>query len=94
MVLALQELRLVAGVSERFSAERLEETVDRIVRKTVNTCSMVWDVRAGRETEVKFINGSWSRMGRAVGVETPVNDRLVDQILERTGRGGVVNGSK
>ncbi|KAL2008747.1 hypothetical protein VTN00DRAFT_6941 [Thermoascus crustaceus] len=91
VVLALPELKHVPGVSERFSVESLEETVDGIVRKTVNTtCSMVWNVRAGRETEVKFINGAWSRVGRAVCVETPVNDGLVDQILERTRRGGVV----
>ncbi|KAJ5743984.1 Ketopantoate reductase ApbA/PanE [Penicillium manginii] len=38
---------------------------------------------ARRETEINFINGSWSRMGRKVGVKIPVNDQLVKQILEK-----------
>ncbi|PLB47799.1 putative 2-dehydropantoate 2-reductase family protein [Aspergillus steynii IBT 23096] len=84
VVLALPELRGVPGVEDRFSVERLENTVNGILQKTYNTtCSMVWDLRTGRETEVRFINGSWSRMGRRVGVPTPVNDRLVEEVEER-----------
>lgn len=87
VVLALPELQHVPGVAERFSVDRLEDTVNGIIQTTFHaTCSMVCDVRAGRETEVKFINGWWLRMGRAVGIQTPVNDRLVEQILERTGK--------
>lgn len=68
VVLALPELRHVPGVAERFAVDRLEETVNGIIQKTFHaTYSMVCDVRAGRETEVRFINGRWSRMGRAVG---------------------------
>ncbi|KAK9433325.1 ketopantoate reductase PanE/ApbA C terminal-domain-containing protein, partial [Lipomyces doorenjongii] len=85
VVLALPELKHALGLEERFSVDNLENTVNGIIQKTYNTtCSMVWDLRAGRETEVRFINGSWSRMGRMVGVKTPVNDRLVEQIEERT----------
>jgi 2-dehydropantoate 2-reductase len=73
--LALPELKDVVGLEKGFSAETLEVTV--------NTCSMVWDLRARRETEINFINGSWSRMGRKVGVKIPVNDQLVKQILEK-----------
>ena len=85
VVLAIPELKHVPGVKERFSVDMLEETVNGIIRKTYNTtCSMVWDLRAGRETEVRFINGSWSRMGREVGVDTPLNDRLVREIEAKT----------
>lgn len=78
VVLSLPELREVSGLEQRFSAENLEATVNGIIQKTANTtCSMVWDLRAGRETEINFFNGSWSRMGRQVGVKTPVNDDLV-----------------
>lgn len=84
VVLALPELKGVPKLEERFSVDRLEQTVGGIIEKTANTtCSMVWDLRSGRETEINFINGSWSRMGRAIGVKTPVNDELVERILER-----------
>lgn len=83
VVLALPELKNVPDL-ERFSVDRLEQTVGLIIEKTANTtCSMVWDLRSGRETEINYINGSWSRMGRAVGVKTPVNDDLVAKIRER-----------
>ncbi|RJE21230.1 hypothetical protein PHISCL_06443 [Aspergillus sclerotialis] len=85
VVFALPELKDVPGLEERFSVDRLEETVNGIIAKTANTtCSMVGDLRAGRETEIQFINGSWSRMGRQVGVATPVNDELVEEITKRT----------
>ncbi|KAF4459400.1 2-dehydropantoate 2-reductase [Fusarium albosuccineum] len=83
---ALPELRDVAGISERFSVERLEDTVDGILQKTAQTtCSMVVDLRRGQKTEIQFINGYWCRRGREVGVPTPINDQLVRQILERQG---------
>ncbi|KAH8586259.1 putative 2-dehydropantoate 2-reductase family protein [Bisporella sp. PMI_857] len=85
VVLALPELKHIPEVKERFSVDVLEEMVNGIIQKTYNTtCSMVWDLRAGRETEVRFINGSWSRMGRKLGVATPVNDRLVREIEMKT----------
>jgi 2-dehydropantoate 2-reductase len=36
--------------------------------------SMLLDLEAGRPLEIDFINGSISRVGREVGVATPVND--------------------
>ncbi|GAB1200627.1 hypothetical protein APSETT444_010001 [Aspergillus pseudonomiae] len=59
VVLALPELRDVAGVKERFAVDRLEATVNAILTKTAETtCSMVWDLRAGRETEsLAVLNG-------------------------------------
>ncbi|KAL4799507.1 ketopantoate reductase PanE/ApbA C terminal-domain-containing protein [Aspergillus venezuelensis] len=69
IVLHLPEFQGVPGVCERFAPHRLEETVLGILERTRWTvCSMVVDVRKGRETEVKFINGYWVRRGREVGV--------------------------
>jgi 2-dehydropantoate 2-reductase len=81
VVRALPELRNIPGIDERFAVDRLETTVNTIIMKTCETtCSMVWDLRAGRGTEIEFINGYWSRRGREVGVATPVNDSLVQRI--------------
>lgn len=84
VVLALPELRDVPGVPERFAVERLEDTVNRILTQTAETtCSMVWDLRAGKETEVRFINGYWVKRGREVGVRTPVNESLMKEVMSR-----------
>lgn len=81
VVLALPELHGVPGVEERFSAQRLEKTVmEVIVQNRSTTCSMVWDMRAARETEIRYINGYWARRGREVGVVTPINDEIVERI--------------
>jgi 2-dehydropantoate 2-reductase len=49
VVVALPALKHIPGVQERFSVDTLEETVNRVIGKTYNaTCSMVWDLRAGR----------------------------------------------
>jgi 2-dehydropantoate 2-reductase len=86
VVFALPELYGVAGIQQRFSIEKLEETVSNIIEKTAETtCSMVVDLRRGQKTEIQYINGYWCRRGREVGVPTPVNDSLVRQILERQG---------
>ncbi|KAM0206104.1 hypothetical protein ACHAPA_012090 [Fusarium lateritium] len=86
VIYALPELQEIPRFSERFSAERLEITVNDIIQKTAETtCSMVMDLRKAQKTEIQFINGYWCRRGREVGVPTPVNDDLVRQILERQG---------
>ncbi|KAH7163750.1 ketopantoate reductase PanE/ApbA C terminal-domain-containing protein, partial [Fusarium sp. MPI-SDFR-AT-0072] len=86
VVCALPKLRDVPGVPERLSIETLEATVDGIIRKTAETtCSMVVDLQRGQKTEIEFINGYCCRRGREVVVPTPINDRLVREILERQG---------
>jgi 2-dehydropantoate 2-reductase len=83
IILALPELQGVQGVEERFSAKALEKTVmDIVERNKAGTTSMVWDMRRGRETEVRYINGYWARRGREVGVHTRLNDELVQRIEE------------
>ena len=85
VILALPELQGVTGVRERFSSKRLDETVMRvIVQNRSTTCSMVWDMRAGRETEIRYINGYWARRGRELGVGTPLNDEIVEKIQAMT----------
>ncbi|KLJ11232.1 2-dehydropantoate 2-reductase [Blastomyces silverae] len=87
VVQALPELQAVPGIRERFSAQRLDETVNAIITMNAkSTVSMLWDLRAGRDTEIQFINGYWSRRGRELGIPTPINDSLVQQIVEKTKR--------
>lgn len=79
--LALPELRGEAKLAERFGVDRLEEMVKGVLHRTAETtCSMVWDLRAGRRTEIDFINGYWCRRGRELGISTPVNDMLLEMV--------------
>lgn len=85
IVLHLPELAGVPGVKERFCVERLEETVNGILERTRETvCSMVGDLRAGRETEVRYINGYWVRRGREAGVSVAVNEGLMRDVEQST----------
>lgn len=68
VVLALPELQNVPGARERFAVERLEATVNRILTQTAEmTCSMVWDLRAGRETESDILLGTGCEGARQLG---------------------------
>ncbi|OQE27094.1 hypothetical protein PENFLA_c006G03730 [Penicillium flavigenum] len=81
VVCALPELQHVANLSERFAVDKLEATVNAIIEKTFHTtCSMVWDLRAGRETEVRFINGKREKEN---GIATPINEELVEKVEMR-----------
>jgi 2-dehydropantoate 2-reductase len=85
VAVALPELQSIPGVAERFSPDVLGATVSAIHEQNRETVtSMVWDMRAGRRTEIQYINGYWSRRGRDVGVRTPLNDELVARVEART----------
>ncbi|KAH7159465.1 ketopantoate reductase PanE/ApbA-domain-containing protein [Dactylonectria estremocensis] len=66
---------VIAEISRKYNQSDLGETAGV-------TCSMLVDLRQGRETEVRFINGVWCDRGRAVGIPTPMNDDLVRRITE------------
>lgn len=57
-------------------------TVD-VCRKTAgNISSMLQDVRRRRRTEIDAINGAIVREGQALGIATPENRQLVQQVKE------------
>ncbi|CAE6472911.1 unnamed protein product [Rhizoctonia solani] len=61
----------------KLTAPSLEAEFVRVARLTsVNFSSMLQDVRSGRETEVNYMNGYLSRMGKKYGIPTPANDML------------------
>jgi 2-dehydropantoate 2-reductase len=52
-----------------------------VAEKTAkNTSSMLQDVRAGRTTEIDYINGYIIRRGRELGIECINNKRLVQLV--------------
>ncbi|MGB1689260.1 MAG: ketopantoate reductase family protein, partial [Candidatus Poseidoniaceae archaeon] len=45
-----------------------------------NECSMLADVKAGRETEIDFLCGQVVARGEKLGIPTPLNSMLLSQI--------------
>jgi 2-dehydropantoate 2-reductase len=46
--------------------------------------SMLQDFERGRTTEIEFVNGYVAKVGRTVGVATPVNDAIVETVRRIT----------
>lgn len=46
-----------------------------------NVSSLLQDLRRGRRTEVRQLNGVIAELGRSVGVETPLNELIVRTVL-------------
>lgn len=62
----------------RFTSEVLQQSVVRVCMNTMqNESSMLQDVKSKRVTEVDHMNGYLGRLGRGLGVPTPVNDTLL-----------------
>lgn len=83
---ASQVLRSLPETSqdiERFSLEKLEERVLSVAEKTAqNTSSMLQDVRAGRRTEIEYINGWVVRKGKENGVSCEWNEKVIQMVTE------------
>lgn len=78
----------VASVMEReghhTSREALLDYVMDVINSTAaNTSSMLQDIRAGRRTEIDYINGYVIRRARAQGLVTPENNRLYELIKHK-----------
>ncbi|KAL4924918.1 ketopantoate reductase family protein [Aspergillus undulatus] len=80
----LPELQSVPGVESRFSPERLRWMVTQLANKTAkNDSSMLQDVRAGRTTEIEFLNGYIVRRGEELGIKCVVNYMIQHLILAK-----------
>ena len=82
VIRSLPELAGVPNVNTRFSAERLETLVVSVTNKTKdNISSMLADVRAGRKTEIEYINGYIVRRGEEIGVKCVVNYAIMQTVV-------------
>jgi 2-dehydropantoate 2-reductase len=83
----IQSLPQLQGDSiskQRFSQQNLERVVLDVAKKTgKNTSSMLQDVRAGRETEIDYINGYIIARGKQAGIDCTNNERLVRMVKEK-----------
>ncbi len=74
---------LPAAGQPQQAPEDLRETIEAVARKTAaNTSSMRADVKAGRTTEIDFINGYLARLGHQHGIPAQVNQMLAEQVQQ------------
>ena len=84
VIRSLPELENVQGREPRFSKERLEEVVLGVAENTSrNFSSMLQDSRAGRETEIDYINGYIVKRGASLGIDCIYNRTLVRMVKDR-----------
>ena len=80
---SLPELGPDPEAASRFSVEKLEAIVLNVAEKTAkNTSSMLQDVRAGRPTEIDYINGYIVKKGKEQGIECKTNEKLIQLVKE------------
>ena len=78
----LSEL-MSAAVQLRETPESLRQRIEQVARKTAgNTSSMRADVLRNRPTEIDFINGYLTKLGKELGIDTPVNQMLTERVKQ------------
>ncbi|WP_417567897.1 ketopantoate reductase family protein [Marinobacter sp.] len=78
----LSELMRASGQGEQ-TPEALRHQIETVARKTArNTSSMRADVLNGRTTEINFINGYLAKLGKDLGIQTPVNQMLTQRVQQ------------
>jgi 2-dehydropantoate 2-reductase len=84
IIRALPELKSVPGAQERFAAQRLEDRVmGYLTQVQGNTTSMCQHLRAGKKTEIEYINGYLVKRAREIGVPCEFNAMLQQLILTK-----------
>nr|POF05442.1 putative 2-dehydropantoate 2-reductase [Quercus suber] len=81
VITSLPELRSIPGVPIRFSSRRLEQICKSIANTTSeNISSMLADVRAGKRTEIDYINGYIVKRGDELGIKCVVNYAIMQTV--------------
>ena len=81
VIRSLPELQNIPNVQSRFDPGRLELATIRVAGATsLNLSSMLQDVRAGKETEIDFINGYIIRKGEEIGIRCIMNYMLMHML--------------
>ncbi|KAM0704173.1 hypothetical protein Q7P35_008406 [Cladosporium inversicolor] len=85
VIRSLPELKNIPNVATRFSAQRLETLVVSVANTTRdNISSMLADVRAGRQTEVEYINGYIVKRGEEMGIKCVVNYATMQMVIGKS----------
>ena len=84
IILETREVALADGV--QVSEEECLDMFNKIIdSKQTNKSSMAFDILYKRKSEIDFINGAVSKIGKGHGIATPLNDMLYKMIKVKEG---------
>lgn len=84
IIRALPELQGVPGAQERFATQALEERLLAYLPQVQhNISSMCQDIRAGKKTEIEYINGYLVKRAKELGVPCDLNAMLLQMVLTK-----------
>ena len=76
-----EAVEVAAADGEVFDRDLVLSSIKTLCEDAKNGfASMVQDRRAGRKTEIDFINGAVVRLGKKYGIPTPVNETVVELV--------------
>ena len=83
IIRALPGLQMDESLRDIFSDERLRGWVNEVATATAeNTSSMLQDVRAGRKTEIDYINGHLVQQALETGKPCELHNALIEEIKQ------------
>ena len=84
VVRSLPELQNVSNIQSRFDPGRLEFYIANLANKSSQSeSSMLQDVRAGRQTEINYLNGYLIRKGEELGIRCVMNYMLMQMVIAK-----------
>lgn len=67
------------------TADELQSIIESVIKKTANNVSsMLQDVRAGKQTEIEYINGYIEMVAQSTGRKFPTNLNLLEEVRKNT----------
>ncbi len=78
----LEAKKVASGLGIQFDLDPLEQTLAVCRATAQNTSSMLQDILKKRPTEIDAINGAVIAEARNLGINTPINDRLVQLVKQ------------
>jgi 2-dehydropantoate 2-reductase len=76
-----EAVSVAAAMGIQMSPDEQIERVEQVCLATqANICSMLQDIRAGRRTEIEYMNGAVVREARARSLSVPTNSMLCDLV--------------
>lgn len=81
VIRSLPELQYIPNISQRFDPGRLESKVVNVAQQTKdNISSTLADVRAGKQTEIDYLNGWIVKRGEELGIRCLCNYMMVNLV--------------